>query len=266
MMPAMKNALIALSLLSQPMLYALPSAEAVEAVQNCPCAQLLEKFGISPYASKAEIVLEAQRLWLQRDRERWEFDQRFEPMKAELMPLFDRMGMLQKAEPKRSSYDYVLVVGALAQTVESRVGYLADLIAQGMEVREIVFLTGERPLLPSEREKTGAETERQMAEWVYSRSELPRSIPVRFIDAPMNGTKRPGLADTITLWLEGNPKAGSFLLLSSQPYLGYHQAIASYFLNEGFEGDAAGPAVKGSPSAALLLDTYARELFWRNSK
>ncbi|HSX26123.1 MAG TPA: hypothetical protein VLE89_03860 [Chlamydiales bacterium] len=239
-----------------------------------PYEQLFELFGISPQAMPAEIVAETHRLWAQPSKERWEYDRRFEELRAQLWPLFDELHLLQAQKPQKMHYHYALVVGALLSRVEDRVHFLTDLYKEGIQFDQIVFLTGERPLLDAEQSLTGLKTEREMAEWVYARSDLPKEIPVLFIDAPMkkgskttyylNRIARPGLNDTLFFWLKTNPTPGDALLISSQPYLNYHQAVAEHHLPDPFTVEPAGPAASPTASVALILDTLAKQLSWQN--
>lgn len=266
----MKRIFIAVAILSQSLIFALPTPEEVEAVQTRPFELLLEEFGISPNASTAEIVAETERLWVQKGRERWEFDQRFEPMKEKLWPIFDQMGLLQAVKPSKTHYEYALICGSLLSSMQKSAQYLADLWEEGVRFEKIVFLTGQRPLQNSEKEMTGAETESQVAEWAYLHSELPKNLPVSFIDAPMKHIDgnwvRPNRGDTIRSWLNTQPLPGTCLVISNQPYVAYQKAVIQHCLSDEFPVETVGPGVKGSPSVALILDTIARELFWRNSK
>ncbi len=272
----MKWIFAALSLIVQPFMpYAgefppevKTAAVSAYAEEDLALKSLLEIFGIDPDASPAEIVAETQRLWLQKGKERWEFDSRYESLKPKAWPLFEKMGYLTKAEPRRAHYDYALVHGALLSRVGDRVAYLASLCNQGMiRFDSIVFLTGARPLQESEKQVLpNLSTEREMVEWVYNHSGLPKDLPVVFIDAPMKQRPdgswlRPQTSDTILHWLISNPSPGSCLAISNQPYVAYQDAVARNHLPSDFDLETVGPAPIGSLSVSLLLDTLAKELY-----
>jgi len=247
-----------------------PATEAVSYSQSSyskAFERLLELFDIPPSSSPQEIVEATQRLWLQKGKERWEFEPRYESLRPKLWPLFQQMGLLEKIEPRETHYDYALVHGALLNRVQERVDYLNDLWKQGVRFDQIVFLSGARPLQESEKQIVrNLATEREMVEWVYNHSDLPKEIPVLFIDAPMKQQDgiwvRPQTSCTIIHWLMTKPESGSCLAISNQPYAAYQDAVFRNYLPPGFNLETVGPAA-GSPSVAILLDTIAKELYTR---
>ena len=265
----MKSFFIAFSLLSQSVGFALSPPHAFEIQQeNAAFDQLLCFFGIPPNAEPEELVAETQRLWYQSGKERWELDARYEELRPQLWPLFEKMGLFQALKPSKNHYDYALVNGALLSSVEKRVAYLSSLCEQGIRFGQIVFLAGERPLQAFEKEQTSPllSTEREMVEWVYRNSSLPKDLPVQFVDAPMrqkaDGTwTRPHRSDTILAWLTQNPKKGSCLAISNQPHAAYEQAAARRALPPSFQLETVGPALTGSPSVALILETIAKQIY-----
>lgn len=235
-----------------------------------PLDRLLEKVELPTDLTPAELVLETQRLWTQKDKERWNFDKRYEPLKDQLWPIFQEMGLVDDLKPAKKHYKHALVLGSLLKSAQSRVAYLEQLLEEGIEVDKIVFLTGARPLLDSEKSVTGLQTEAEMMQWVYHHSNLPKQIPVAFIDSPMKLRagiwRRPQTTDTVKDWLKTNPEPGSALAISNQPYSRCQGAILRYFLPNEFELETVGPANKGSPEVSVILDAVAMELFWKNSK
>jgi hypothetical protein len=221
----------------------------------CPQQELFRIFDISPTATQEEILQTVQRLWIQQGKERWQFDKKFEELRPQLWPLFVEIGMVDAITPECDHYETVLVLGALLSTVQERVDYLIEC---GVTFDQLVFLSGERPLLESEKlHLSDLKTESQMVRWVYRHSSLPKDIPVLFIEAPMNGLRRPNTLDTICAWLKTSPRPKSCLAISSQPYVHYQGAIFARFVP--FPIETVGGALKGTRSVALMLDTLARE-------
>jgi hypothetical protein len=221
-----------------------------------PLQDLLDRFGIT--ASQTE------ELWLQNGKERWEFDKRNEERRSELWPLFNKMGLIEEKTPQKQTYRYALVLGALATTMEKRLSYLEELHTKGVRFDEVVFLVGERPLQAWEIELTDCSTEAEAARWVYEKSSLERSIPVRFISVPMkqeNGSlARPSTRDTVVSWLNTDPQPGSCLALSNQPFTGYQAAVLESVLGKDFPVEAVGPKAEETCSVALVLDCIAKEI------
>jgi len=220
-----------------------------------PQEEVCKLFHIPPQATEAEIVAEAQRLWMQQGKERWEFTSRYESLRPQLWPLFEEMGMVREVKPTQTHYSTVLLLGALLERVQARIDYLAQ---TEVTYDQIVFLTGQRPLRESEKNQLPLlETEAQMVRWVYERSALPKNVPVLWIDAPMKGTQRPNTADTISAWLKTNPLPESCLAISNQPYVRYQGAVLQRLVP--FPVETVGPSILGNPSVDLMLDTLARE-------
>jgi len=209
-----------------------------------------------PETASLETV---QRLWIQQGKERWQFENKYEELREVVWPLFVEMGMVNEIKPARARYETVLVLGALLSTVESRVDYLIDC---GVAFDQLVFLTGERPLLDSEKKKLpGLLTESEMVKWVYEQSNLPKSIPALFIDVPMKGEIRPNTLDTIRAWLQTNPHPETCLAISSQPFVHYQEAVLNRWVP--FPVEVVGHALIGTRTVALMLDTLAREMTYK---
>lgn len=221
-----------------------------------PLQEILDLFGVD--------VENVEERWMQKGKERWEFDKRYEFMRPVAWPLFEEAGYILEAKPQNESYDYALVYGALLSTVERRIAYLADLWKKGIRFNQIVFLTGERPLIDSEKAICSLEMESQMVEWAYFQSDLPKDIPVVFINAPQKQREgkwvRPQTTDTIAAWLQTAPQPGSCLAVSNQPYVAYQMAVMQSLLPKEFELETVGPQVKGEPTVALILDTIAKTI------
>lgn len=227
-----------------------------------PFQELLDLFGIVPTSCTAD----AAQLWMQKGKERWEYDNRYEEMRLQVWPLFQEMRLLAEISPSQTRYDYALVHGALLTRVQARVDFLVSLCKSGVVFRKFVFLAGARPLLAPEKAKTGKKTEGEMVRWVYEHSDLPKEIPAAFIEVPMKPKgARPDTADTIAAWFETTPAAGSCLAISNQPYVAYQDAVFKSLMRTGFSLETAGPAIDSAPSVALILDTIARELLFLNA-
>jgi hypothetical protein len=225
---------------------------------------LLDRFDIPHNLSDQELVQITQQLWCQKGKERWEFEARFEERHDELAPIFQEMGYLDRVAPKKTHYDYALVHGATLKTLELRVKYLETLIEQGLEVKQIVFLSGMRKLLDVEKVAAHLAWESDLTHWVYDHSTLPRKIPVVFINAPeklvQGNLVRPTTGDTIFEWLKQTPEAGSCLAISNQPLVPYQDAVAKNSLPHGFTLETVGEETKYW-KVALVLDSIAKTVY-----
>src|SRR5579872_347670 len=102
----MKWIFAALSLIMQPFMpisgEVLPENRtevSASANREASLQSLFAIFGINPNASSSEIVADTQKLWLQKGKERWEFDSRYSSLKPDVWPLFEKLGYLNRIHP-----------------------------------------------------------------------------------------------------------------------------------------------------------------------
>jgi hypothetical protein len=150
-----------------------------------------------------------------------------------------------------------------------RLNHLKQLWNKDVRFREIVWLTGERPLDPRVDQLTDrCSTESAAAHIIWEEADLPeemRALPVLFVEVPMKPfCKRPNTADTLVAWLEIEPEPCRALFVASQPFCGYQFAIAKTVLPEAFLFDLAGEGAEPTShpaSAAITLDCVARWIY-----
>lgn len=225
-----------------------------------PQEELCELFDI-PKSGQPLLDAIAEK-WIQQGKERWFFDSRHEELRDQAFPLFQKLGMVDEKVPQKSHYDVAVLTGSLLSTFQKRLDYL---IKTGVTFDQIVFLTGDRPLLDAEKAiLPDLKTEGEMVKWVYEHSEISKEISALFILAPMRNERRPNSLDTIQAWLKFEPNPESCLIVSSQPYICYQGAIFARFLPFSFE--MAGPEITGHPTVALMLDTLGREIYYRQGE
>ena len=252
--------------------------------------QLLKYLDMMPHEDLKSIVEDTQKEWLRKPgQERWHQEEKLEQKKNELIPLFQELGVISAISPSKSYYTYALILGATLQRVRTRIAYLHELGQKGIVFDQIILLGGKRPLDP-EIEKSEQlldynnpdlpirkdwqfngslpTTETEMMKMVVDQSELPQRIKQRIviIDTPMqpaanNTLRRPNTADTMKEWLKNNPKPGSCLALSNQPYIGYQHSVITTLLPKEFVVESAGPAVADDIRIANTLDNLARWLY-----
>jgi hypothetical protein len=156
--------------------------------------------------------------------------------------------------------------------MEKRFQYLKTLWEEGVRFKQIVWLTGDRMLdarIDALTERCS--TEYEAARIIWQEANLPeamRTLDVTFIKAPMKrvglSLQRPNTQDTVIAWLQTNPKPGTALFVSNQPYCCYQNAIVKSSVPEEFSFDVVGPQMNPdlhSASAAIILDTLARWIY-----
>jgi hypothetical protein len=247
--------------------------------QRRPRKELLELFiltGVSlTEASNAELIVqETQRHWFQgREKERWEFHDVFEEDRKQIIPLLRELGVVDAIHAKEKRYRYGVVFGALASRMEERIDFLVLEWRRGVRFEEIVFLTGNRPLLETEEHafiEVGLSNESQLTRYIWgSHKDIPdelRSLPLSVVDAcqvrKSDGTfRRPSTGDTIEEWLRSNPEPAKVLTFSNQPYVGYQRAVMKRYLPQQFKLEAVGAVACEDTPVSVYLDTLARILY-----
>jgi len=226
-------------------------------------------FSFSLFASsQLEHITECNpQEWIQKG-DRWTFKDRFEDKREEILSVLDSMGMFEAKEATQSHYDYALVPGALHGSVKRRIDHLIKQWNQGVRFNMIVFLTGQRPLhLEKEKAFLPLKTETAMMIYTWEQAKMPlelREVPLVVIDAPPLPLRgRPTTESTVYVWLKHNPKPGSILMVSSQPYVGYQQAILQTLLPS-FTIEGVGAEGGSSLPTSVLLDTLGKQLSWEN--
>ena len=232
-----------------------------------------------------------QTVWLRKPgEERWDMEQKYEEQKDEVLPLLGHLGVLTEVKPQRVEYDYALLLGALVTRVRTRLAVLADLWRQGVRFKQIVVLTGARPL-QKDRESlaalcdvtneqlpiqegwqfvgTAPTTEAGMMKLIYEQAALPqgmRQVPVKYINTPMQptddgGERRPSTFDTIQCWQDTKPAPGSCLAISNQPYVSYQDAVLRSYMPPSFYLETVGHEARYALPIAVHLDNIARWLY-----
>jgi len=234
--------------------------------------------------------------WLRTSgKERWEVKEISPEKREQLMTMFDKLFVIQEIEPAGIYYDYAVILGATVHRVRSRLQYLVELWKKGVRFGCIVVLVGQRPLdsgLESPEEllnenntmfpfKHGWQltddlptTETGMAKLVFAQSPLPAewdNLSIIFVDTPMQQTlfgklRRPNTQDTIMHWFKTNPRAGSVLAISGQPYVNYQDTVLRCFIPDTFSLETVGKAAPLKERTTTILDSMARWLYQENKR
>lgn len=235
---------------------------------NQPLLELLEITGVQHNGTPKSILEETQKKWLRPSgKERWQIPDIDEHLKKQIVPLADQLGFVGEICPQATDYEHAAILGATFQRMGKRLDYLVRLWNQRIRFKEIVFLTGQRPLDPSiEPVFEGCKNESEAARHVWSTHLIPdemRMIPVTFIDVPMKEDgRRPTIRDTYPAWLETQPKPGRILLISNQPYCRYQDVLAKALFSKNFQIETVGPSIGEKTSGADLLDSITQWIFY----
>lgn len=165
------------------------------------------------------------------------------PPSIEDLALLQELNLTEAVLTPPWQYDGALILGATIVAVRKRLAYLVDQCRGGVAVSTIYLLGGARPLdpikesrealctpadLPFKADWTPPEqmptTEAGMMELVLQQSQLPENWKYELVNTPLqptpNGkTRHPNTADTAKEFLKTNPKPGTYLVVSSQPFI-----------------------------------------------
>lgn len=239
-----------------------------------PLKELLNIFSI-PYSSLEQVVHDTQQQWLRTaGKERWECGSIHENKREEIIALCEQLGLVQEIVPQAKSYTYTLILGATLPVMRSRIATCTALLDQGMHCEKMVFLTGHRDLLESEKkalealgcDQDACTTEADMIRFLAQQSLSDRGITYTIIDAPekvtATGKQRPTTADTVNQWMmQESPKPGTCLVVSSQPYCKYQHIVCASLLPKKFVIETIGKKASDNERVGTYLDTIARTLY-----
>ncbi len=222
---------------------------------------------------EADVILETQKRWLRKsNQERWEIAELSLDQKAFVIDWATRQGLYTPWKPVSKVYDKALILGATTSRMQVRLDYLKQLWNEGVRFKEIVWLTGDRPLderVDTLTDRCSKESEAAFILWKDTQiPEEMRSLPVVFVVAPMkikdSSLKRPNTEDTLNAWLELSCKPCKALFISDQPFCAYQFTIIKATLPEEFLFDLAGQGIDPNcypNTAAITLDSIARWIY-----
>lgn len=205
--------------------------------------------------------------WFQ-NKERWEFDRRYEDQRDQVLEILETMGFFEQKNPSASHYNYGVVLGSLAPKVQQRMEFLIFQYEQGVTFDHIVFLTGQRPLHPTETEFTGQEVDMMIALWQkLSMPQELRDTPLIIVNAPPLPEKgRPTTESTLETWFKSSPNPGTALFVSNQPYVLYQDAVIKSLAPKGWTIETIGEQGGQNLPISILLDTVFKYTSWRDKQ
>ncbi|MCY4472159.1 MAG: hypothetical protein OXC07_04980 [Kistimonas sp.] len=233
-------------------------------------------------------------------QERWEMQEVVLPEKqmGEIRDCMDELSLIRAVTASQKEYDYAVILGAPGPIMLSRMDWLASQWKQGVHFRQLVVLTGQRPLTPdidrvpelmNELQERG--DGQNLAGWsssshqplhetelarlllaAYSYPDGMEQVPVTVVDTPRKWQDgnwfRCHTGDTLQTWLRSceSPRPGSVLMVSSQPAAQYQKSVALRELPPGFSLDTIAEAAPKNISLAELLDSVSTWLRASGSK
>ncbi len=234
-------------------------------------SELAQALGISP---DADLIAETQKQWLRKPgQERWDQTELSPEQRLFVLDWAEKQGLFAPWEPSCNHYDQALILGATTPRMQTRLDYLKECWQEGIRFKEIVWLTGERPLDPKvDALLDQCKNESEAAHLIWEEAELPEEmaqLPVVFISVPMKPSgKRPTTEDTLIAWLQASPEPCKALFVSDQPFCGYQFAVIKTCLPPSYLFDVIGRGENPHShlaAAAITLDSIARWIYQESS-
>jgi len=217
--------------------------------------------------SENELLPYLQKHWMQAGKERWEMKALYEDRKEAAIPLLREIGCIDELEAKNNHYDYALVLGATRFRMEKRLDFLQKQIEKGVEIGQIVLLSGDRKLDPEiEAFPKELKTEAELFIYLYENHPLYGKTPFTVVDSKPEFGRRPTTATTLRDWIATKPSPGRCLAVSCQPFVGYQEAVIKSILPHPFSVEAIGPALENPYPLAIYLDNFAKWLLYEKKR
>ena len=241
--------------------------------------EVLTLTGLTYNGTIDDLVAVTQKGWLRpAHQERWEIQEHpYEKKRDQLLPIFVKMGLVNAVDLKKTSYDHILFMGATVFSMHSRMEKLKEVLSSLTSYHAVALLSGCRYLIESEREfleKRGwtnlPEIEADALKRLFEES-LTFSDKVILINSPQKKSAdgvmvRPTTVDTVEDWLKTNPKEGTVLVISSQPFCHYQKIVTESLLPCAFSVDVVGRRAPENTTMAVYLDMLARTFYqWSKS-
>jgi hypothetical protein len=236
-----------------------------------PLSALFNYFKIQHNGILKYIVTKIQPWKRKPELERWQVQEIEVKDKNYVISLLKKLNFVDSIYPKKQEYDYAILLGADTKNVIARINFLIDLWKNGIRFKNLICLGAQRPcdkndIIPEwQNLKVQPKTETEIIKFYLNTFHFPDSLNIVFVDTPMVVTKemikRPNTQDTVLEWLKCNPKPGSCLVISNNPYIKYQDAILKKNLPKDFEVETVGPASFEGVKISIYLDTICRWLY-----
>ena len=213
--------------------------------------------------SAVDIKKYTQENWIRRphqERADMSENDRYIKCKDFIMHHLTKMGMINAVMPQKSHYDYVIIHGALMDTMQERIDFFKK-IRPFVTYKQIVFLSGKRMLDPVKEKlaiECGLKTEAEGAGYLMLKNGFPNAV---IVDAVKFKGVRPNTQDTVDAWLETKPMPGKILAISNNPYVQRQDLILRHSVGKDFELDTVGSKAKNGTLLAVFFDELARLIY-----
>ena len=247
-----------------------------------PTQLLKDVFEITKIKNNGNLenaVRQTQFKWLRpKFMERWHHYRLLDKgQKRDLEKLIRDSVLAKEKMPKRKHYDTVIVCCGWSAVAQRRIDFLVKLYKQGFTFDKFYLLGCERSLksgpeeekklIPLLKQKNIALEEVAMVEYLWQQTPMPESLktfPIKLYKASKRSYGvRPTLYDALMVMVNNAKitKGESFLLITNNPYICMHDAVAKKVLAPYEVNIETVGAAMEKESPEDVLDSIARGLY-----
>ena len=231
------------------------------AIQNSPALGALLKV-VDHQDHVKDLKDYTQKHWIRKanqEREDLDENQKYKEKRAFIYYCFQKLGMMNAVMPQKTHYDYVVIHGAMTKTMQARIDFFKR-IRPHVRYKQIVFLSGKRMLDPvKEKNHLGLITEAEMAAYLMKKNGFKN---VEVVNAVEFKGVRPNTQDTIVTWLRSNPRPGTVLAISNNPYIPRQDLTLKQLVkSKDFDIETVGPQTAFDIKGSVLFDELARLIY-----
>lgn len=172
--------------------------------------------------------------------------------------------VIEEIKPNIRKADILCILGSTMPNMIKRLNYATLLIEEGLEIKEVILLSGERyanPKIDNKIEEVAnylnidepnQVTEAHLIKYIFEKSSLNGRYAVTVIDTPRNNLPRPTtqttMIDFVKWYKDKNSTDKDVIFISSQPNIKYQEAIILQILRYSetqVNFEVVGPAFNG---------------------
>lgn len=170
----------------------------------------------------------------------------------------------------------IILLGSTVAVMTQRIGFLKLLIQAhpGLKKVKIYLLTGRRTLTSEEKQSVSVDDEAEAFQEIFQK--LCPDLDFILVYSSNTGMKRATTESTVKEWLQLSPAKGTYISISSEPFIAHQTMVFKNCLGEGHNIIGVGPGIlrelhehiNVKRKAAILMDALAKTIYeitkWHN--
>jgi hypothetical protein len=163
----------------------------------------------------------------------------------------------------------IMLLGSTVAVMTQRIGFLKLLIQAHPDLKKvkIYLLTGRRTLTSEEKQSVSVDDEAEAFQEIFQN--LCPDLDFILVYSSNTGMKRATTESTAKEWLQLSPAKGTYLSISSEPFIAHQTMVFKNCLGEGYNIIGTGPGIlpelyqhiNVKRKAAILMDALAKTIY-----